>query len=320
METKEMYIADLNMVFGKKNEPLLSHINDVVLPALQSNLFRETGKNNTIIFFDKVDIRKLDNGEFVLSGLLIKKTVLDVKSEYTQKGLVKTDKKVDSAPFSMFMIYLKNHRMLLIKNQNGSPDLRSFNSTIREIIKKFVKINNALQKENKTNNFLPFPTVNVTGIKTRESIKEALKNVKKINELIIKLYPLNSEWDFHSPFGSLDRQVRQKIQSKRGTLVYRSPQSKEGVAEFIEGTEGLVKTQLKVEYNEDISSSGSKRTGTIKDAEISSKMHIDINNGLDEAYNEVNKRVNDIAALHVETDNLNAEYQKYLENNKFWSE
>lgn len=51
METKEMYIADLNMVFGKKNEPLLSHINDVVLPALQSNLFRETGKNNTIIFF-----------------------------------------------------------------------------------------------------------------------------------------------------------------------------------------------------------------------------------------------------------------------------
>lgn len=216
----------------------------------------------------------------------------------------------------MFMVYLKNHRMLLIKNQDGSPDLRSFNSTMREIIKTYVKQKNTIKRENGEKDFLPYPTVNVTGIKTRESIKEALKDVDKIKELVIKLYPLNSEWDYSSPFASLDKQVRQKIQSKKGRLVYRSPQSKDGVAEFIESTEGLVKTELKVEYNNDVSASGSKRKGTIKDSQIEDKMHIDVKGELETSYSEINQKVVDIKTLHVQTENLDNEYQQFLIQNE----
>lgn len=79
METKEMFVADLNIVFGK-DEPLLRRMNDIVLPAMQSDLYRESGKRNTKMFFDEVSIRKVDEKEYVLSGLLIKKTVLDIKS------------------------------------------------------------------------------------------------------------------------------------------------------------------------------------------------------------------------------------------------
>lgn len=314
METKEMFVADLNIVFGK-DEPLLRRMNDIVLPAMQSDLYRESGKRNTKMFFDEVSIRKVDEKEYVLSGLLIKKTVLDIKSEYTEGELIKINKQVGSAPFSMFMVYLKNHRMLLIKNQDGSPDLRSFNSTMREIIKTYVKQKNTIKRENGEKDFLPYPTVNVTGIKTRESIKEALKDVDKIKELVIKLYPLNSEWDYSSPFASLDKQVRQKIQSKKGRLVYRSPQSKDGVAEFIESTEGLVKTELKVEYNNDVSASGSKRKGTIKDSQIEDKMHIDVKGELETSYSEINQKVVDIKTLHVQTENLDKEYQQFLTQN-----
>lgn len=50
METKEMFVADLNIVFGK-DEPLLRRMNDIVLPAMQSDLYRESGKRNTKMFF-----------------------------------------------------------------------------------------------------------------------------------------------------------------------------------------------------------------------------------------------------------------------------
>ena len=69
----------------------------------------------TKYFFDDVHIREL-NGEYVLSGLLIKDTVLEVRSEYTEsEGLKKTNKRFKSSPYSLFLIYLKNHRMMLVK-------------------------------------------------------------------------------------------------------------------------------------------------------------------------------------------------------------
>lgn len=39
METKQMYVADLNVVFGKKEEPLIKYIDDIVLPALQGGSY-----------------------------------------------------------------------------------------------------------------------------------------------------------------------------------------------------------------------------------------------------------------------------------------
>lgn len=114
----------------------------------------------------------------------------------------------------------------------------------------------------------------------------------------------------------MDKQVRQKIQSKKGRLVYRSPQSKDGVAEFIESTEGLVKTELKVEYNNDVSASGSKRKGTIKDSQIEDKMHIDVKGELETSYSEINQKVVDIKTLHVQTENLDNEYQQFLIQNE----
>lgn len=38
MEQKQMYIGDLNTVFGKEEEPLLRRLDDIVVPALTSNI------------------------------------------------------------------------------------------------------------------------------------------------------------------------------------------------------------------------------------------------------------------------------------------
>lgn len=50
MDTKKMTIADLNLVFGPKEEPMIKRLEDIVLPALHSNLYR-SGDINTKYFF-----------------------------------------------------------------------------------------------------------------------------------------------------------------------------------------------------------------------------------------------------------------------------
>ena len=37
MESKQMYVADINVVFGKEEEPLIRYIDDIVLPALSDS-------------------------------------------------------------------------------------------------------------------------------------------------------------------------------------------------------------------------------------------------------------------------------------------
>ena len=92
METKQMYVADLNVVFGKKEEPLIKHIDDIVLPALQSRRYIESSERVGYIF-ENVQLNEIEESEYIIQGILIKDTVLDIMSEYSSdRGLEKTNK------------------------------------------------------------------------------------------------------------------------------------------------------------------------------------------------------------------------------------
>lgn len=315
IETKQMYVADLNVVFGKQEEPLIKWLDEIVLPALQSSKELEQSKRTSYIF-ENVELNEIAKDEYVIQGILIKDTILDVMSEYSkERGLEKTDKHLKTSPYSIFIIYLRNHRMLLVKNQPGSPDIRSFGAAFRASVKDYISQENKLRREKKEV-LLPMGITNVSGIKTKQSVKESLKNVEKIRELTFKFYPLNSEWDYESVFGEIDKKIRKTIVSKNGKMVFPSPKSIDGVAEIIEATEGLAKAEMKVDYNTDLSLMGTKKTGTIKDNEISQVMNIDLRNELDEAYEEVYLNGKDIKALEFQTDNNLKEYQEFLRKRK----
>ena len=315
METKQMYIANVNVVFGKDCEPLIKRIEDIVIPALTSGICRESTQKTKFIF-KNVKLCEIEEDEYVIQGLIIKDTVLDIMSEFTPSGdLEKTNKHIPSAPYSAFLIYLRNHRMVLVKNQKGSPDMRSFTSTFKEVIKSYISNNNAEYKDN-PEALLPFPSINIAGIKTNKSIKETLKDVSKINELTLKLYPLNAEWDFDPIFGGLSNEVRKMIGSKKGKVVYTSPESKNGVADLIEATSGYVQAEMKVTYNSDLSYSGSKKTGKIKDNEISEVMNVDLVNELDSAYDEIHGLKKEIPVLSKMTNNQVVDYKEFLSRRK----
>ncbi len=96
-------------------------------------------------------------------------------------------------------------------------------------------------------------------------------------------------------------------------MVFTSPKSKDGVAEIIESTEGLVQSEMKVTYKSDLSISGTKKRGTIRDNEISDVMNIDLVNELDEAYLEIYENGKDIKALEVQPQNNLMYYREFLE-------
>lgn len=160
METKQLYVANINIVFGKEEEPLIERVDDIIIPALTSGIVKKSGEKTRFIFED-VLLREIEEDEWVIQGLFIKDTVLDVMSEYSPNtGLEKTEKHINSAPYSLFIIYLKNHRMVLVKNQSSSPDIRNFASAFKEIIGAYVrKENEHLDKGKK----LPKPIIFVSG-------------------------------------------------------------------------------------------------------------------------------------------------------------
>lgn len=307
-----MMIADVNLVFGRKEEPLLQWIDEIILPALNSGKERIASESVKFLF-ENCEIAEFE-GELVLKGTLIKDMVLDVMSEYNKDlGLQKTNKHFPSSPYSVFMIFLKNHRMMLVKNQSSSPDIRSFKTSLRYILKEYVLKENERRREI-GEKLLPHAHVNVSGIKTTESVKESLKDVEKITELTFQFFPLNAEWDTESVFGGIDSAIRKVICSKKGRMTFPSPNSIDGVARVIGETDGLVKTKMKVRYKADSEKGQSQRTGTIKDNEISNVSHIEIQGELDNAFEDIFKYKKDYSSLNVVSPNNLELYEKYCKS------
>lgn len=331
MSTISMSIANLNLVFGEDNEPLLSHINDFVLPALNSGFVRNATEK-TKFLFSNVELNEIEEGEFILQGVLIKDTMLDIESVLSGNNLVKTDEHVKSSPYSIFMIYLKNHRMILAKNQKGSPDLRAFGSTLREVLTKYRRSKNRKKTESNRKQIcivesdqdkkeiknsrkqLPTFTMHINGIKTSEGMMKVLENVEKINKLTLKFFPLNSEWDLNPQLEGLE-EIRRRINSKNGNLTFLSPGSKQEVAHLIESAEGTVEPVLNVTYV-NFDDSKNKKKGTIKGNEIAENMTVKIDGELDESFEAINRYKKNIRGMNVYSKSNVIEYHKFVDKLK----
>lgn len=63
METKKMTVANINMVFGKE-EPMIYHLDDIIVPALNSQIKKKSGRDTRFFFEDvKISIGKKPEGK-----------------------------------------------------------------------------------------------------------------------------------------------------------------------------------------------------------------------------------------------------------------
>ena len=241
MEEKVMQFANFNITFGQENAPMLEHFEDIIFPAFTGTYIRGKKEDVTKYSFDGVTIKQID-GEYVMTGNFVKDTEYNVITTVQEGELVNSPARVPTAPYSRFVIFLRNHRMVLVRNETASPDIRSFQKTVTEILTKHIRETNQNRKKNKK---LPFAVVHIVDIPMVESIEQTLKDVKKVNWLKFRFFPLNNDLD---PFqlGNAVREGMKTAGSRTGNIKFNSPSNKKGIQDVIMATGGLAEASVEV--------------------------------------------------------------------------
>jgi hypothetical protein len=300
LEKKQLYLANFNCTFGENDEPMLERLIDVIVPAFQQELGRKSGENKFRFMNVKV---VLVQGDFGLAGQIIKQTKLEVKSRIADGKLVKTDDVYPSDPYSYFLINLKNHRMTLVKNQKGSPDLGNFSATAQFLLEQYVrKYNRNIIKKEDT---LPKPHLHVVAIPFEGAIKDELRKVSKINNVTLRFYPLNGDEDTKAAFKHL-REILHETGSKSGNTQINTPNNYEEVAELLDDTKGLVSPSIKVQYP-------NKTSRTLKDDSLTEKMEIELDDeeGLRENIEKISRKVVNREEYKVTSEENKKLYEKW---------
>ena len=196
---------------------------NIVGPAFLNDTFiRRYGANE--FYFYKTKIVNFENGDgppmlavcgrFVRNLKLIREQTVDV-----QGNLVKSPAYIPSSPSAYFVLMLNTHRLIYFAETTHAPDLKSFEATVANFIKKVRarNIDNLLGDENvkytkaKLNKKFPRPSVKVVPLSEREKIGEFIDRFSKVSVVKVKLIKPNHELDasetvnaVRATFGDMD--------------------------------------------------------------------------------------------------------------------
>lgn len=266
-------LANFNCTFKVDNETygMLDFFESIIWPALNDKklmrIVKKDKRIHTRFHISDLHLVEIEDGLIALVGKHIKRTLLEISPDYdTNVGFFGESDIRPSAPYSTFIILLNNHRVIYFPNKSGAPDIRSFASTINDILRKYIHINRRILKEQlKANNYifdgikydyiqtftssylekvLPFPELNVVPIESPELAKQAFANIKNIKKVTFKFYkPNNEPIDFNNFFArSFDVLDATGSSSLNQTL--NAPTKNEVIQEAVTSSEG--KTDYKV--------------------------------------------------------------------------
>lgn len=259
MPTKLITLANFNCTFKDKENvyPLLDHLADLILPAITSKIYKRKVKSKsgktTEYFLTNVKIIRLPNDELALIGEHVKRVILEIKQDYSpEEGYIPIGENIPSAPFSTFIIFLKNHRVAHLPDQPGSPDIRSFSATFNDIIRQYrstlrinainklksdkfiyngIKLRNISEFDDIFIKECPISTINVVPIPSDNIIEEKFKLIKKVKSLKFKLYNLNSEIDDEPMFEAI-KSVMNNVNSRTVNAEFPSPKDLDEVKRY----------------------------------------------------------------------------------------
>lgn len=251
MEEKLLYCANFNATFGDKELPMLEYFEEIIYPAFKSGFIR--GKEDTLpyYFFDNIVLKTYENDRVVLCGNLIKNTELKRKTLLENGQITSSPYTMETSPYSRFVIFLDNHRLILVKNESDSPDTRSFEATVKEVVNRYIREENRRRKKEMDSvkdsraELLPKATIRVIDTPSEEEIKKVISEAYKIVSLTLNFFPLNNDDDPSGLYENLRKEL-ENLESRTGRVTFNSPQSKEGVIKVLDQTNGLADPNLKI--------------------------------------------------------------------------
>jgi hypothetical protein len=224
--TKKLEFGNYTLNFGE-DKVLLDLFSEIVMPSFHEMKFVRKLKDKGDYFFLDTKLIILDKNpnEPVLgiSGRIVKNTKLKRDQIFrTNDGLIEDKKELETAPSSTFLLVLNTHRLILCKEVAGAPTIQNFQSTSQHFLrsqhKQFIEKMFETAKADKENNSdlqrvtkksllteFPYPSLRITPLSDKESLKEFVTRLKHIDRVSIKLLPTNDEEinndDFWSDLG-----------------------------------------------------------------------------------------------------------------------
>ena len=245
MDTFEIRITNFNLTYGLTEKPMLEHFVDFIYPAFRSGIVRVEKNSNYI--FANVELIMTNNG-YALAGALVKDNEGYITSKYEgkERAFISRDESLLKLPYSLFCLFLRNHRMIFIRNlEKRSPTLQTFQATTKIILKKYKRQINSKSKENKLPNF----ELHLTSIPSFEVTKWKFNEIKKITNLSFNFFPLNGE-DNQLPGKIIREYLKNNISalnylgSSSSSAHFRSPKNKDKVEELILSLNGSAITTI----------------------------------------------------------------------------
>ncbi|HAS6339614.1 TPA: hypothetical protein RQJ95_003308 [Vibrio vulnificus] len=209
---KKLEFGNYTLKFG--NKVLLDMYQDVVLPSFhEMKYLRKRG--DTEYFFIDTQVIKLseeESGEPVvgLCGRIVKNTKLKRDQIFVGESLVEDPQELETAPSSVFLLVLNNHRLIFFKEVAGAPTIDNFRATSeyflkrrhKEFIQELWEAGKAAReadssKPRVTKNDLlaqfAWPELRITPLTDRQNLNEFIGRFSQIEKLTIKLVPTNTE-------------------------------------------------------------------------------------------------------------------------------
>lgn len=236
---KTIQAVNFNCVFGNEEAPMLEEFKRIVFPAFKYG--KKEYKNSIVkqFFFSEVKIFETNLG-YCLYGKIIKDINLVVKNILDDKGnLIDVDNKVPSAPYSEFILILKNHKMLFTPSQPGSPTLYDFKNLIKHSITKLIRANDFREDKKR----LKF-RLNIYEIPEEVKLEQKLKKFKEIEFFKFEIAPQNSRLFDDNYINNLEKE-RKEMGANKIQQVIVKPSYLERIKEIILSFKDMASYTLK---------------------------------------------------------------------------
>jgi hypothetical protein len=217
--------------FGESK--LLDYYLDLVHPAFIGEFKRNYG-DSQLFFYDVqlIEIEINDETLPFIHGRLIKDTKLEREQVYENETLKEDKLTLPSAPSSIFILSLIDHRLFFIKEHRDSPSMEAFKATITKFIKdhRAALIDGEYQEKKEQREFYgktkkhvtkkdlaityPEPNIEVIPLSSDADIEEFIRSMKIIDSVRLDLVMPNDEADCNPFFNEWRKKKKLLGESK----------------------------------------------------------------------------------------------------------
>jgi hypothetical protein len=246
---KALFVANFVCRFGE-DLVLLDLFREIVVEAFLKPGRERTYANKKYFFFKPqlLDLTAHGKVEKAIAGRLIKQTTVGREQVLRDGELVQDIQELESAPSSLFVLLLSNHKLLLVRETRDAPGLEAFESTARRFIfdahREYLDtLREAIgeQGERVTNAELlaqvPKPTVEVVPLSTGSSLELFIGRFATLSSVQVRLVEPNDELDNAALFEHI-RDAKEETGATSATLELKNGSQegldKEAVVELLE--------------------------------------------------------------------------------------